>query len=62
MTNIENRDNFTLQDLHEAELDELYDALMQALMDSWTHKEFIDEDDVNSVLRDVFDDWLVTVS
>ena len=52
----ENQDNFTMQEFRDNEIDELYDAIMDAIMDSWTHREYMDSDDVENVLRDVFDD------
>jgi hypothetical protein len=61
MTNIENRDEFTMQELHEAELNDLYDDLMAVLERAYEQREFIDDADMASVMSDVIEDFSVVL-
>ena len=53
---IENRDNFTMQDFRDNEMDRLYDELMNVLEHAKNEADYIDEVDIERTLKDVAED------
>lgn len=53
---IENRDNFTMQDFRDNEMDRLYDELMDVLDNANMNADYIDSNDIENVLKDVAED------
>lgn len=63
MTNIENQDNFSMQDLRDNELDSLYDELIDGLRTLIREAKFdityLDDNDISDVISDVFEDFML---
>lgn len=63
MTNIENQDNFSMQDLRDNELDALYDELIDGLRTLIREAKFdityLDDNDISDVISDVFEDFML---
>jgi len=62
----ENQDNFSMQDFRDNELDSFYDEVLDGLRkivnEAKNDVEYLDDNDVQDVVSDVFEDFMLELA